>query len=1129
MIHGHVPVTRLDGSMMDAADVGLQVTRDVSVLGADGAMQVMTQPVIGQPDPVMGSDEADTLVGSRGNDQIQAGAGDDFVFDDAGNDLIEAGDGNDVVYAGADNDILDLGVGNDTAFAGAGNDIVLGSAGQDALIGEDGHDILFGGDGNDLLVGGSGGDVLSGDAGDDELYGGADADALFAGDGNDQLYGQEGNDLLRGDAGNDILDGGTGADTLDGGSGDDLYVVDAAGDVVIEAAGAGIDTVIAAVDGYVLGDDLENLTLDTGTVSGRGNALDNRLVGNSKDNRLEAVAGNDWLDGGLGADTMIGGQGDDAYRVDHAGDLVVEQAGQGQDVVRSSVDYRLPDAVEDLVLVGRAPLTGAGNALANRLVANDAGNVLRGEAGDDTLLGGSGADRLLGGLGADQMQGSAGDDLYEVDDVLDGVVELANQGHDQVLASIDYTLGADVEDLVLIAGARRAMGNALDNRLVANDAGNELSGFGGDDTLLGGAGDDHLDGGAGADVMQGRGGDDTYEVNDVGDQVVEVPGGGIDTVHSLLDYTLGDSVERLILAGSARRGLGNSLDNVLVANDAGNQLLGAGGQDTLRGGAGNDRLDGGIDADLLAGGAGDDLYWVDNAGDRVDESFGAGIDSVQASVDYALDANVENLTLVGTARRGTGNALDNVLVANNLGDVLSGGVGADTLLGGVGNDVLDGGAGVDVMRGGAGNDTYRVDHAADQTLEAPQGGVDEVIASVDWTLSETIENLTLNGSARRGVGNALDNRLVANDLGDSLWGGEGRDTLLGGAGDDQLDGGSGADVLQGGAGNDSLRWSVDALYGAATCGPRQMTRSLDQFDGGDGIDTLFGTSGDDRILLDDFGGGLAGGAATPRLVSIERILAGDGDDVVDLGGCRFTAGDTVIDGGAGNDLLQAGAGHEALLGGAGDDILVAGGGSHLLAGGQGNDQLQVGDGVHVVAFKRGDGADTLVASAGSRTVISLGSGIAQGDLRLRRQGQNLTLEMGQGDSLTLCDWYRPHVSFGITTLQLVDTPQMPQGVQVYDFDRLVRRAEADHAVRHGASPNGRWTLTNSLYASFQQSRSGAALGGDLAWQVAHTGTLDGLSLGVAQAALGQSGFGRELQSLQRPASSLGVTDLRVAA
>src|SRR4029450_2150763 len=93
--------------------------------------------------------------------------------------------------------------------------------------------------------------------------------------------------------------------------------------------------------------------------------------------------------------------------------------------------------------------------------------------------------------------------------------------------------------------------------------------------------------------------------------------------------------------------------------------LGGDGADALYGGNGNDLFDGGIGADRMYGNAGDDVFWVDNTGDMVNEVSGEGNDTVMASADFTLGANVENLTLVGSANlRGTGSSADNVLRGN---------------------------------------------------------------------------------------------------------------------------------------------------------------------------------------------------------------------------------------------------------------------------------------------------------------------------------------------------------------------------------------------------------------------------------------------------------------------------------
>ena len=146
---------------------------------------------------------------------------------------------------------------------------------------------------------------------------------------------------------------------------------------------------------------------------------------------------------------------------------------------------------------------------------------------------------------------------------------------------------------------------------------------------------------------------------------------------------------------TAINGTGNTLDNVLTGNSANN---------TLTGGAGNDTLDGGIGNDTMIGGTGNDTSVVTAAGDVVTENANEGTDTVQSSITYTLGANVENLTLIGTATiNGTGNTANNILIGNSANNTLSGANGNDTLRGGLGNDTVNGGSGNDTVLFGRGD------------------------------------------------------------------------------------------------------------------------------------------------------------------------------------------------------------------------------------------------------------------------------------------------------------------------------------------------------------------------------------------------------------------------------------------
>ena len=263
---------------------------------------------------------------------------------------------------------------------------------------------------------------------------------------------------------------------------------------------------------------------------------------------------------------------------------------------------------------------------------------------------------------------------------------------------------------------------------------------------------------------------------------------------------------------------GNDRVNGLGGNDridgsAGNDTLDGGlGNDTLIGGAGNDSLVGGSGSDSLVGGTGNDVYAVNASTDRIAETstVSTEVDLVQSSVTWSLGANLERLTLTGSAViHGTGNALANVLTGNAAANALNGGAGNDVLSAGAGNDILNGGAGNDSLVGGSGNDSYVVDAVGDRITESTTlaSEIDIVSASVSWTLGDNLERLTLTGSAViHATGNGLANVLTGNAAANVLNGGLGNDALSGGAGNDWLIGGTGNDILTGGAGLDAFRF-----------------------------------------------------------------------------------------------------------------------------------------------------------------------------------------------------------------------------------------------------------------------------------------------------------------------------------
>ncbi|WP_313958311.1 M10 family metallopeptidase [Pseudomonas citri] len=802
-----------------------------------------------------GLDGADTLDGGLGADTLIGGTGNDTYIVDNLKDVVtesstlvsEIDTVRSSVSWTLGANLENLTLTGTALINGTGNaldNLLIGNSAANVLNGLGGADTLDGGAGNDTYVVDNVGDtVIERGTSLTEIDSvissisytlGSNLEVLsLGGSGSINGTGNALNNRITGNAGANVLDGGLGIDTLIGGTGNDTYVVDNLKDVVSETStlASETDTVRASVS-WALGLNLENLTL-TGSdhLSGTGNALNNVLTGN---------AGNNLLNGGLGIDTLIGGAGNDIYVLDNLGDSVTELADEGRDLVRTTVSHTLSANVEDGQLLGIAAINLTGNASDNSLIGNSAANVLTGLDGADTLDGGLGADTLIGGTG---------NDTYIVDNLKDVVSETSTlvSEIDTVRSSVSWTLGANLENLTLTGTALiNGSGNALDNVLIGNSAANVLNGLGGADTLDGGTGND------------------TYVVNNVGDTVIERGTSltEIDSVISSISYTLGSNLEVLSLGGSGDiNGTGNALNNRITGN------------------AGANVLDGGLGIDTLIGGTGNDTYVVDNLKDVVSETstLAGEIDTVRASVSWALGLNLENLTLTGSDHlSGTGNALNNVLTGN------------------AGNNLLNGGLGIDTLIGGAGNDIYVLDNLGDSVTELADEGRDLVRTTVSHTLSANVEDGQLLGIAAINLtGNASDNSLIGNSAANVLNGLDGADTL---------DGGLGADTLIGGTGNDT--YIVDNLKDVVSetsvlASEIDTVRSSVSWTLGANLEnlTLTGTA-----LINGNGNGL------------DNVLIGN-------------AGSNVLSGGAGNDQLDGGAGNDVLVGGIGTDTLTGGAGA----------------------------------------------------------------------------------------------------------------------------------------------------------------------------------------------------------
>jgi Ca2+-binding RTX toxin-like protein len=461
------------------------------------------------------------------------------------------------------------------------------------------------------------------------------------------------------------------------------------------------------------------MPLQTVTLNGANNKYNGILLGVTDDLVVFGLAGHDTLTGGFGLDTLWGGEGDDrlfalhdgeqlfgeggndvlvadhvaaqlhggagndVYRIrldkDAGGETlygtVIEQPGAGTDLIELGADaggaFTLPGEVENL-RIGDVRYLLAGMTVVDKtdgtpllpgfegvtVFGNDLANQVFGSDGRDTVRAGLGRDTLFGGAGADALHGDAENDL------LDG-----QAGAD--------TLWGD-------SGRDTLRGGAEADQLHGGSEADLLMGTAGADELWGGEGNDTLDGGTEDDAMFGGEGNDVYRVDSLGDQVLEQPGGGTDTVTTTLEsYSLGAELETLnFLDAAAHFGFGHAGDSTLNGGGGDDYLAALGGDDSITGGLGDDWLLGDDEYGFLdvipAGPAGNDTL-----------RGGGGNDAVE------------------------GHAGDDRLYGEEGDDGLIGGSGDDRIWGDEGDDVLLGEAGNDTLHGGNGRDTMNPGFALD--------------------------------------------------------------------------------------------------------------------------------------------------------------------------------------------------------------------------------------------------------------------------------------------------------------------------------------------------------------------------------------------------------------------------------
>jgi Ca2+-binding RTX toxin-like protein len=1078
-----------------------------------------------------GNNQAGTLTGNAGDDTLIAGSGRDTLISGTGIDTLVGGAGNDTFVVNNSADVVTEAPnsGNNTVLSSVsyvqpkniqnltltgtadltatGNNqagTLTGNAGDDTLIAGSGSDTLIAGTGIDTLVGGTGNDTFMINNASDvvtempnagvstvvssvsyalpanvrnlTLTGSANLTAT-GNNLNNVITGNSGNDTLIGGGGNDTLISGSGQDSLVGGTGGATFVVNNASDVVTAMAPAARNVVLSSVS-YIQPDGVRKLVLTgTANLTATGNAGAGVLVANS---------GNDTLTSGTGVDTLIGGSGHTTFVVNNSRDVIIEPPG-GTATVLSSVSYWLPKGLTILTLTGSKNLIGVGNGL------ND---VITGNAGNDTLIGGFGNDTLVAGSGVDTLIGGFGNDTFVVNNTADVVRAFFPWSQDTVLSSVSYVQPTGVRDLTLTGTANlTATGNNQGGVLTANS---------GNDTLIAGRASDTLVSGAGVDSLIGGSGRDVFVVHNAGDVVFVRPPGQFgdrghgpfgadktgpeargpfggwssDTVFSSVNYVQPKNVQNLTLTGTANlTATGNNQRGVLTGNA---------GHDTLVAGSGNDTLVSGTGVDTLIGGTGKDVFVVNNSADAIQIAPGDGPSTVLAAVDYVLPAHVRALTLTGTANlTATGNAGRGVLTANS------------------GNDTLISGSGIETLIGGLGHTTFVVNNPRDVILE-PDRGTATIESSVSYALPRNVGTLALTGTADlTGRANAQNDVLTANAGNDTLMGGRGYDTLIGGSGQDTLVAGRGVDTLVGGSWNTTfvVNNSRDVIRMAASAGTGTIDASVSfSLPTGANVLNLTGTRG------------LRGVANAGN----DLLVANRGSDTL-VGG----SGTDVLMGGAGRDVLMDTQGPAALIAGGAGTSLTGGTAADFFAAGPRDTTIHTGAGANVIAYDRGDGALTVSAARGAQNTLSLGGGIGENGLTLSKAGDNLVLQTGGRDAVTLKGWYSHATGPSVVTLQLIEqaSPDYAPGstdmlvnqkVETFDFTQLVAAFNAARAHQPGLTS---WSLGNALAGAYQGGSNTAAIGGDLAYYEGLDGHLTGMDLSAAQAVIAAPGFGVTPQTI----------------
>ncbi len=873
-------------------------------------------------DSIEGGGGADKLLGGNGNDTLKGGEGNDYLYGESGNNLLFGEAGNDSVYGGEDRDELHGGEGDDLLASGASNDTIYGETGNDTLIGEWGDDNLQGGDGNDLIKGGNDQDILGGENGNDSLYGEDGNDTLFGNAGDDHLFGWIGNDSLTGGNGNDVLAGEEGQDTLIGDSGNDKLwggngndSLDG-GDGDDELGGYnGNDTLIGGTGNDTLyGEDGNDILY--------GGDGDDILKGFRHDDKLDGGAGNDILEIWDGNETLIGGEGADIFRVinipwytDRIVDFEINNPQEKIDISQLSGYF---DSFRSL----RQVMTQQGNDTILRYGAQGT-IIIQGIRVEDLkkshFIGGTEFERQHAPIPPFNQE-----TVLEDTDILMNVLSPAIDVDGDAMMISAYTQGSNGK-------VEQVTGHNLKYTPNANYNGQDIVTYTIQDQW-------------GASTTQTI----TITINPVNDAPI------LPHIQESMDEDGRLSITPL--------GQVTDAENHAVAITGVGQAL-----------HGQARVTEGLGSIIYT--PDPNFYGEDHFSYTVTDELGAkSTEEITITVTPVNDAPVAVGTPAEQRHIHGGRTvipIDAAWFQDEENTPLTYTIHTES------------------------EEAFHFNPATGEltVLEHATPGRHRVVVEASDGLHHAqveipVTVISQMGSSERDIlsvsGFETSEYLSGGDGDDELKGGGDHDTLEGGSGNDTLIGGTGPTLHLGGDGEDYLilgdtpdkwpegfhAWNVYSHDIASITG---KNRIADMFNGGEGSDTLYLSHGDDAFFLHDFFTDHAGGnPQSVRVMDVEEIYGGRGDDVIDMTSDLFfvggvtaygeegndviwgNEGDDLLHGGDGQDNVQGGDGNDTLYGNAGADILKGNNGTDHLIGGAGSDTLWGGDGEDVFVFKPED-------------------------------------------------------------------------------------------------------------------------------------------------------------------------------